>query len=110
MSDKDETTPSLRDRPRKFGNSGILSVKYSPRHAETSGRRADDSASAPAVGGRLDLPSAQERYESGKIASAVARAEYARNVFKNEQPRACPVSQFDKFEGQVSSWVGESLP
>ena len=42
ISDKEETLPSLRDRPWKLGNSGVLSVKYSPAHSEMTGGSGDD--------------------------------------------------------------------
>src|SRR5574344_2574228 len=33
-----------------------------------------------------------------------------RNVLKNDDSGFCPISQFDKFKGEVSSRIGESLP
>ena len=61
MSDKDDTAPSLRDRPRKFGNSGILSVKHSPRHPVASGGWGDDSGALPSAVWDRDFPSGEQR-------------------------------------------------
>jgi hypothetical protein len=47
ISDNDDTSPSLRDSPWKLLNSGILSVKHSPTHAESSGSCRDKSCVFP---------------------------------------------------------------
>ena len=51
ISDNDDTSPSLRDSPWKLLNSGILSVKHSPTHVETSGSGGDESGLSPLAAG-----------------------------------------------------------
>ena len=72
ISDKEETSPSLRDRPRKLGNSGILSVKHSPTHGKSTWRSGDDSTLSPPALGDGNFPSGEVREEFGEIFAFVA--------------------------------------
>ena len=72
ISDKEETLPSLRDRPRKLFHSGILSVKYAECQAEVSGGIGDDSCFSPSFAWDGDFPSAEKREESGKVFTVIA--------------------------------------
>ena len=72
ISDKEETLPSLRDRPWKLGNSGVLSVKYSPANTEMTGSSGDDPGLPPSVIRHGDVPAAEERNKSCEVLSVVA--------------------------------------
>ena len=109
MSHKDETLPSLRDRPWKLLNSGILSVKHSPTHAEASGGSREESGLLPSSSWDGDPPSGEQRQEGGKIASGTAR-KYSGDIFPDHPAGACAKSQSCKLKREAASVILESFP
>ena len=88
ISRKDKTLPSLRDRPRKLLNSGILSVKHSPTHAEASRRSCEESCLFPSTFGDGDFPSG----DSGIIPAPHKGVRLSGQLF---HPLSLPSTVFD---------------
>ena len=109
ISRKDKTLPSLRDRPRKLLNSGILSVKHSPTHAEASRRSCEESGLLPSTFGDGDFPSGELRQEDGKIASAPAR-QNSGDIFPDHPAGMCAKSQSRKLKREIASFIFKSFP